>query len=181
MSSEVLILGNGKSRSEIISRINSWKGEIWVCNWAFFESPILPRIDRVYTVHKEVALSAYNYRMENQLDYLIIGREGKIDQLFIQDKGWSSGNQALSDALLLGYDILVGGFDFGGEDMYQPKPVEGFNFRKQFEELRTMVPNFDERVTMIYPEGRKDDISYYHDGQWIHNRVQGNYVVPPEV
>ena len=178
---KVLILGNGASRGEILSKINSWHGEIWVCNYAFFESPILPRIDRVYTVHKEVTVSAFNYRKENNLDYLIIGREGAIDQLFIQDKGWSSGNQALLDALLLDYDILIGGFDFGGKDLYQNNPVEGFNFRKQFEELRSSFPSFDKQVTLLYPEGRNNDISYYHDGQWIHNRVQGNHVIPPEV
>jgi lipopolysaccharide biosynthesis glycosyltransferase len=135
---KVLILGNGISRLQFDSYVKSFDGEIWVCNQAYKEYKKFGRISAVFTVHKEVALSAFKFRQERGLRYKVYcsqvlkGYEGTISTLY-RYRGWSSGSEAIHQALIDGYDkIELMGFDFGGSDVYQKHSVYGGNFRKQF-------------------------------------------------
>ena len=100
----------------------------------YTEAIKLPNVTRVYSVHPEVALAANDFKDSHNLDYSIVG-PGFIS--FKENMGWSSGSQALLDALLGDYtEIEAAGFDFGGEDIYQTFLVEGSNFIKQVATLK---------------------------------------------
>ena len=136
----VLILGNGSSRLKLKEKIISWEGEIWVCNWAFRETSDLHRISRVGSVHQEVIREAFQYKLDHNLEYRlhtsnIIGIED-IAEPFIDERGWSTGSLMIVQALKEGYSkIVLSGFDMGGDDIYQPTPRPGGNFKKQFDTI----------------------------------------------
>lgn len=146
---KVLILGNGKSRLKLKDFIKNWKDEIWVCNKGYLESLSLSNITRVYSVHPEVIQDAQKYKDDNNLIFNVHGPGGVP---FLKNKGWSSGSQALLDALLEKRDISVVGFDFGGPDVYQPLPVNGSNFIRQSEILKKEFEKEFIKVKFIYPE-----------------------------
>lgn len=136
----VLILGNGISRLRFKEKILSWEGEIWVCNWAFREASELPRIDRVGSVHQEVIKEAHQYKVENNLSYKLLTSNTSgiedISEPFIDERGWSTGSLMIVQALKEGYSkIALSGFDMGGDDIYQPTPRPGGNFKKQFDKI----------------------------------------------
>lgn len=148
------IVGNGASRVSLEKEITSFE-EIWVCNRAYTEIEAFPNIKRVYSVHPEVVEEALDERKTKGYSFIIYGRQcPPADFSFSLDLGWSSGNQALLDALLdEQYEkIYLYGFDFGGKDIYQSHLLEGSNFKKQFEDLKTRALKFDERVVLRYPE-----------------------------
>jgi hypothetical protein len=139
MSKKVLVLGNGKSRLEtgVKTFIDSWDGEIWGCNWIFKDHMQFPRLDRVGTVHEEVAREAYVYKLKEELPFEVYAKKSiegyPYVKLFKDKRGWSSGSLMLLQALFEEYEeIQLAGFDFGGPDVYQPHDVEGSNFKKQF-------------------------------------------------
>ncbi len=135
---KVLILGNGKSREEDKKFIDMWDSEIWVCNWAYQEYSKLPRLDRVGTVHDEVALKALEFKKEYNAKYeiyckdVIVGYENDLKP-FKERRGWVTGCLMLLQALIEEYDeIYLSGFDFGGYDTYQKKDFQPSNAIKQF-------------------------------------------------
>lgn len=140
----VLILGNGSTRLNHRKYISEWEDEIWVCNSAYKEYHKLPRIDRVASVHGEMILDAYNYKLKNNLNYQLITTRkvqkkipDKVDLIFHEKRGWSTGNLLIVQALKEKYDfIAIVGFDFGGSDIYQPQKLPGDNFRKQFSQIQ---------------------------------------------
>lgn len=136
--------------------IQAFKGDLWVCNWGYMEHRDLPRIDRVCTVHDFMVIKAIEYREKYHLNYKILTRK-KIphgEEFFTLDRGWSTGSLAVSEALERGYGrIYLAGFDFGGKDIYQPIPVYGGNFRKQFSEIQD-----------IY---HPDNIFYIKEGDFV--------------
>lgn len=138
-SNKVLILGNGCSRLALKQKIfDSWKGEVWVCNAAYQEHLSLPRLDRVGTVHDQVALQADIYRKKNNLKFLIFSKNYNTSGFchFAREIGWSTGNLMIQQALIEEYDqIVLAGFDFGGRDIYQPKSLPGENFKNQFKQI----------------------------------------------
>ena len=131
----VLILGNGSTRLNHRGYVSSWQGEIWVCNRAYQEYHKLPRVDRVATVHGDVLLDAYNFKIDNSLNYQLLTSyrvqrkaPNKVDGVFYEKRGWSTGNLAIVQALKEGYEnITLVGFDFGGGDIYQPVQLPGDN------------------------------------------------------
>jgi hypothetical protein len=138
---KVLILGNGKSRlekKESLDFIKNWDGEIWGCNKIFQDYSQFKRLDRIGTVHEDLALEALSFKKENKLSYIIhslkvIEKYEEEIISFKEKRGWSSGSEMLLQALYENYDeIFLCGFDFGGPDVYQPKDVEGSNFKNQF-------------------------------------------------
>jgi len=147
----ILILGNGVSRIEKRDQINSWPGELWVCNWAFKEDFGIP-IRRIGTVHAEVIKEAHRYRQYHKVKYEIWSKpelkRPEIDGYFLLKKGWATGNMMIAQAILEGNsDITLAGFDFGGKDIYQVNPLNGDNFRKQFETIKKMWP--DTKISIL--------------------------------
>lgn len=158
---EVLILGNGTSRLDLVEELSTYKCPIWVCNHAYREKLRDSRIELVGTVHKEIIEKAQGFRRSLSPDaFSIITRKRfqdileEYDQFFSIDKGWSSGNLLILHALNLGYErIYLAGFDFGGSDIYQAFTRPGENFKKQYEDI----------TTKIFPE-KKDSIVFVKKG-----------------
>ena len=137
----VLILGNGTSRFLLKKQISNWKGEIWVCNHAYKEAKDLPRVDRVGSVHNEVAQQANIFKKRHLLNYKIYVRSlEKVESIahkFSSNKGWSTGSLLIVQALFEKYEtIVLAGFDFGGPDIYQKTPLYGGNFQRQFDLIK---------------------------------------------
>lgn len=138
---EVLILGNGVSRLRVKRQINEWMGEIWACNHGYKEAKELPRLDRVCTVHNDVAMRANIFKKKALLKYQIFVRNLKgVENIainFTDRRGWSTGSLALLQALHEKYKkIILAGFDFGGQDIYQKKAINGGNFKRQFDQIK---------------------------------------------
>lgn len=142
----VLILGNGKTRKNesIIKRIKEWEGEIWVCNEAYKEYKSFPRLDRVGTVHNDLAKEIVDFKEKKELDFdiyvrdIITDKDYKNKVKYFKDKrGWSTGNLMIIQAILDEYkEINLVGYDFGGPDVYQENDRPGKNFSKQFKAIR---------------------------------------------
>lgn len=156
-SKDVMILGNGKSRLDCENIIHNWQQELWVCNEAYHEAKKFRHITRVCSVHSNMIREAYDFKVNNKLDYKLLGRykipelpEGEYYQ-FRDKHGWSTGSLAVSQAILEDYQsILLLGFDFGGPDVYKDYDVEGSNFQKQFIELKRMYPQqFKKKVQFV--------------------------------
>lgn len=170
----VLILGNGSTRLNHRKYISEWEGEIWVCNKAYQEIYKLPRIDRVATVHGEVVLDAYNFKIKNNAEYEIITSSkiqkrvpDKVDFVFHEKRGWSTGNLLIVQALKEEYDLIaLVGFDFGGKDIYQPQKLPGDNFRKQFNQIQK---EWD--TSNIYFHGASEAILKEFDTPVVHNKT----------
>jgi hypothetical protein len=144
---EVLILGNGISRLSKKEQIKEWKGDLWICNWAFQEYRDLPIIRYVGSVHSEVIERAREFREKHNLTFRIISRLDSSDEKFSLDRGWSTGNLFISEALIRDYKkIYLAGFDFGGRDIYQPYPLYGGNFETQYEEIKKVFSKKFERI-----------------------------------
>ncbi len=159
---DVLILGNGTTRLDLKNEIRSYICPIWVCNEAYQEKRSLTNITRVGTVHDELIILARKYRERFKLDYSIITKKrfSKLlreqDELFLVEKGWSTGNLLILQALEEGYDrIFLAGFDFGGSDIYQLTPRPGGNFKNQYQEI----------VEKIHPD-KKDRIKFLKQGDF---------------
>jgi lipopolysaccharide biosynthesis glycosyltransferase len=157
---KLAIVGNGISRKFLTEEISEFE-EIWVCNKGAYEYSKFPTIKRVYSVHSNVLQSLSNESFILSNEIILVGRE-ELPGLsqFKEDKGWSSGNQAILDALLEGYEeIYLYGFDFGGEDIYQTHSLEGSNFKKQYDSILN-DSRFDanEKLILRYPEKRKETI-----------------------
>ena len=152
---KVLILGNGSSRLRLKKFISEWNDEIWVCNKGYTEATDNELISRVYSVHSEVVQDAKSFRKNRDLTYAIVG-PGEVS--FKELKGWSSGSQALLDALIENYEITALGFDFGGPDVYQSHSVEGSNFKKQAEELKKRFGSKYDAIVFKYPESNNETI-----------------------
>lgn len=140
----LLILGNGTSRLSKKDKVEKWKGEIWVCNWAYKEN--LSQITRVGTVHPNVAKAAAQYRDKNGLTYKIWSKPEincwAIDYTFELKKGWSTGNMMIAQAIVEGHtEITLSGFDMGGPDIYQVNPLPGNQFSKQFNLIKHEWPD----------------------------------------
>lgn len=137
-SDKVLILGNGVSRLKYKKFISEWKDEIWVCNKGYTEFKELPRIDRMGSAHANLIIKAYICKMKYKLDYTIFSTkliDGYEDKIFIftDSKGWATGPLMVQQALIEDYKkIVLAGFDFGGEDIYQNHLLYGGNFVNQF-------------------------------------------------
>jgi hypothetical protein len=140
---KVLILGNGPSRLNKIKFINNWDGEIWVCNYAFKEALTNNKISLVASVHKKVTIDAYDFKINNNLNYKILhnevieGLEDKVE-LFNNFVGYSTGCELINKALFDGYKkIVIMGFDSlknSGEDIYCGNVVY-VNFKNQIFQL----------------------------------------------
>lgn len=158
---KVLILGNGSTRLNHRKYISEWEEDIWVCNKAYQEYYKLPRMDRVGSVHGEMILDAYNFRIKNNLEYELITTykvqkriPDKVDKVFYEKRGWSTGNLMIVQALKEEYDLIaLVGFDFGGKDIYQPQKLPGDNFRKQFNQIQK---EWD--TSNIYFHGASDEL-----------------------
>lgn len=129
-SSEVLILGNGASRSEHMDFVRSWEGEIWACNWAYFEliDGSLPRIDRLIG-DKKALIRALKAKRKYGFTYECICKGEPKDELsectpassfgVSRKTVFDSGSALVELALREGYEkIYVVGFDLGGRDLY---------------------------------------------------------------
>ncbi len=158
---KVLILGNGTSRLQLKDFIQSWKNEIWVCNTGFLEYEILPRIDYVCSVHREVVEESKIFATEHKLFYKTISNCTYSDEQFKRTEGWSTGNLALAEALEKNYDeIHLIGFDFGGKDVYHTYEVDGSNFKKQYNQILNDYKNAKEKIVFHYPEENKKKIKF---------------------
>lgn len=157
---KVMILGNGVSRQDPKTQqeILNWPYEIWVCNSAFKEHASLPRINRVGSQHKEIAIQAYRYREIYGLKYSIYYKdfvpEGNGHIKVFPDKisyGWATGPAMVWMALKSNYTLVVlAGFDFGGPDVYQNGNLVGTNFIKQFKRIRRNYgKEFSQRVRFL--------------------------------
>lgn len=143
---KVMILGNGKSRLDKVvqKEIESWNGEIWVCNHAYKEALKLPTLDRVGTVHDDVAIDAIKFREENKLNYDVYINQPIKDEkyknqvkFFKEKRGWSTGNLMIAQAHIDGYrEIVLAGYDFGGPDIYQKTDRPGNGFSHQFKFIK---------------------------------------------
>lgn len=138
LGKRVLILGNGISRNSDIDKkvIHNWNGEIWGCNKAYTEN--LP-FTRIGTVHKEVALDALQYKKKHNRQYEVWCKDYEqkgIKKFYIQNKGGNTGYLFIKQALYEEFDeIVLSGFDFGGEDFYTEYKV-GTAFQRRFEEIK---------------------------------------------
>ena len=156
VSNEVLILGNGISRAAYDKFISRWKKELWVCNEAYCEATTKGyNITRVGSVHPIMIQEAYDFGVIKELDYTLYcntpveGLTGK-HQFFTMKRGWSTGALSVCQALLEEFDkIHLLGFDFGGPDLYKENDVEGSNFKKQFMEMKRLLPTFKKKVEFI--------------------------------
>lgn len=155
---KLAIVGNGISRKSLYEEISEFE-EIWVCNKGAYEYSKFPTIKRVYSVHSDVLQSLSNESFIQSNEIILVGRE-ELPGLsqFKEDKGWSSGNQAILDALIEGYEeIYLYGFDFGGEDIYQTHSLEGSNFKKQYDAiLNDPRLNAKEKLILRYPEKKRE-------------------------
>ena len=154
---DILILGNGTTRLDLEKEIGSFLCPIWVCNEAYQEKRQLKGISRVGTVHKEMVVQARKFRERFKLDYSIITKKRfsehlrDKDETFIMEKGWSTGNLLILQALKEEYDrIYLAGFDFGGSDIYQPTSRPGGNFKNQFQEIQENIfPEKKDRLIFL--------------------------------
>ena len=171
-SKDIAIVGNGASRLSLKDEILQFS-HIWVCNEGYKD---FPHVERVYSVHDWVLEEAKKFFSTFHEKPLLIGRNAPpADSVFFLDLGWSTGNQALLDALLSqeensGEKVYLYGFDFGGEDAYKSYPLEGSNFRKQFNTLKSKVYKFEERLELRYPKDWRNygkENFYFHDGRWV--------------
>ncbi len=143
---KVMLLGNGKSRLNKVvqNEIKTWDGEIWVCNHAYKEALNLPTLDRVGTVHEEVALEAIQFKEKHNLSYDIYMdkpiQNKKFQneiKFFTEKRGWSTGNLMIAQAHIDGYkEIVLAGYDFGGPDIYQETDRPGNGFSTQFKFIK---------------------------------------------
>lgn len=147
------ILGNGISRKNLEKEILECD-EIWACNNGVYEVEKFHNIKRCYSVHLNLLEEFSQEDIVISNDIKLVGpKETEYCDKFQSYKGWSSGNQALLDALMLGYDdIHVFGFDFGGRDIYQNHPLEGSNFKNQYEAiLKDEKLDARNKIQLIYP------------------------------
>lgn len=153
---EVAILGNGISRFNFKKEISEFK-EVWVCNKAVYEIAEIPNIKRVYSVHLDLLkfISREPFIKENNI--ILVGpEETKFCISFKEKIGWSSGNLAILDALLEGYNkIHLFGFDFGGRDLYQDHVLIGNNFKKQYEQILKREDLDAENKLILYQSDKK--------------------------
>lgn len=123
MKENILILGNGISRLAYESFIMNWNGEMWGCNRAYIDYG--KKLTRI-AGHSEVMHDAKMYREKKNLKYKIIGghlgEDPSADFLFTCDKKYqeNTGSALAAEALTLGANIIVIGFDMGGKDVYSP-------------------------------------------------------------
>lgn len=117
----VLLLGNGISRLSYNDYILNYKGEIWGSNFIFLDyGEILTRL----TGHTEVMYMARSFRNKYNLKYEIwgghLGKDSSCDHQFTSDKRYwkNSGITLAAQALEEGYNILLCGYDMGGQDVY---------------------------------------------------------------
>ena len=154
----ILILGNGTSRLDFDETIKNWKGPLWACNEAYKESIKYP-ITRIGSVHQSTICEAFDFRMNENLEYDLIGRFGMVEikppelyHEFKENRGWSTGSLLVAEAIRDHYEeICLAGFDFGGDDVYN-KVVTGVNFKKQFIELLRMYPRLKNRIRFLGPK-----------------------------
>lgn len=129
-SKEILILGNGISRSEHQEFIDNWTGEIWACNWAFHEliDGTLHRIDKLIG-DKKALIKALQAQKKHNLKFEPICKGEPKDELstctpaskygLSKKRIFDSGTALVEMALIAGYEkIYLAGFDLGGKDIY---------------------------------------------------------------
>ena len=140
---KVIILGNGFSRLHEEKFIDAWKEDIWGCNHAYKDYFQFPRLNRIFTVHKELFDTIIQYKKDHELDYIVYGANKDVHEntpdlhACTCALGFSSGSLAIIQALEEKYDeICLVGFDFGGKDVYQTHLLYGGNFIIQFQWIR---------------------------------------------
>ena len=129
---KVLIIGNELPN---INFINSWNGEIWLCNGLFINK--VPKINRIGCVNKDATLSILNDA--EKYNFLIFTCFNDINNkrvyLFKNYGGHTTAIELLRQALLEGYrEIIMGGFYYSG------------NFKSQYDQL---LKNFEDKKDWI--------------------------------
>lgn len=125
----VLILGNGVSRENYNSFIDSWREDLWVCNGAykdFYRHPSLKYVTTDRILVEEIIA----FRKEKGLTFTIFVTHATLQVLphikdevtvfsvptgFEADSGTTSVVQALENEY---QSVYVCGFDLGGKDIY---------------------------------------------------------------
>jgi hypothetical protein len=148
VSTSVLILGNGKSRTEgTVKRfISNWRGEVWGCNGIYKEAKFLPNLHRVGIIDDSRMINdLYTFIYEKSYNFDIYTYDFKdgfdIDiKVFQDNRKFLVGQQMILQALYEEYDsIYLAGFDFGGVDAFNRK-TKGND--RMVREMRNIVDEF---------------------------------------
>jgi hypothetical protein len=113
---KILILGNGLSRLLFDKQIRNFRGEIWGCNRVYLDYGDV--LTLIYG-HSDVVHEAGLYRDAHHLHYKLCGTNEyqlSCNNLYRKD----TGSTLAAEALTLGFDIILCGFDLGGPDIYSP-------------------------------------------------------------
>jgi hypothetical protein len=117
----ILILGNGISRLSYDSEIRAFGGQIWGCNGIYEE---YGKILSVIAGHESGMRLAIEYREKNNLSYKIMkgliwsGKIGELSFTCNPKYRQNTGSALIAEALSLGNNIILCGFDFGGRDCF---------------------------------------------------------------